>query len=182
VRRFGLSAYELIQRAKGIDSRPIVTEHEAKSISKEVTYPKDIRDEALLRQTIEKQSAHIARQLQKQGLTARTIKIKLRWPDFTTLTRQATLDQPADDPRIIAKTAFELFQTVWKSPRAVRLLGVGVSGLDKPPRQIGLWDRDWVKEQVIQDLLAQVKHKFGEELLSRGITKNHGSSGSGNTS
>jgi DNA polymerase-4 len=171
MRRFGKNGYELAQRARGIDNRPIVIEHEAKSISQEVTYPKDIRDETQLRQTLEKQSDHIARQLQKQGLTARTVKIKLRWPDFTTLTRQTTLAQPSDDGGMIANAALKLFKMVWKPPRAVRLLGVGVSGLDTPPRQIGLWDRDWEKERKIQDLLAQVHEKYGEEILSRGMPR-----------
>jgi DNA polymerase-4 len=169
IRRFGKSGYELAQRAKGIDNSPIVTEHEAKSISQEVTYPQDIRDEKRLVETIEKQSGHIARQLQKGGLTARTVKIKVRWPDFTTLTRQTTLVQPTDDSSVIADTALKLFKAVWVHPKAVRLLGVGVSGLDSPPRQIGLWDRDWEKERKIQDLLAHVHEKFGEDSLSRGI-------------
>jgi len=171
MRRFGKNGYELAQRAKGIDNAPIVTEHEAKSISQEVTYPKDVSDEIHLRQTIERQSDHIASQLQKQGLTARTVKIKLRWPDFTTLTRQTTLSQPTNEGPTIAKTALKLFRGVWKRRRAVRLLGVGVSGLDSPPRQIGLWDRDWEKERKIQDLLAQVHEKFGEDLLWRGLAK-----------
>jgi DNA polymerase-4 len=171
MRRFGKNGYELAQRAKGIDNRPIVLEHEAKSISQEVTYPKDIRDETRLRQTLEKQSDHIARHLQRKGLTARTVKIKLRWPDFTTLTRQTTLGQPTDDGKTILNAALKLFKATWKPPRAVRLLGVGVSGLDTPPRQIGLWDRDWEKEQKIQDLLLQVHEKFGGEILSRGLPK-----------
>jgi DNA polymerase-4 len=169
LRRFGKNGYELARRAKGIDKRSIVLEHDAKSISKEVTYPKDIRDESILRDTIERQSAHVARQLQKQGLIARTVRIKVRWPDFTTLTRQTTLSQPADDGIIIAKEALKLFRTVWDPTRSVRLLGVGVSGLDSPPRQIGLWDRDWEKERKIQDLLDQVHDRFGEDVLSRGI-------------
>jgi hypothetical protein len=61
---------------------------------------------------------------------------------------------------------------------AVRLLGVGVSGLDSPPRQIGLWDRDWEKERKIQDLLAHVHEKFGEDTLSRGIIMDDGALGS----
>ncbi len=171
MRRFGKNGYELARRAKGIDNRPIVTEHEAKSISQEVTYPKDVRDEVQLCQTLEKQSENIARQLRKQGLTARTVKIKLRWPDFTTLTRQTTLGQPTDDDETISKNALKLFKRVWKRRRAVRLLGVGVSGLDSPPRQIGLWDADWEKEQRLRDVLAHVHKKYGNDILSRGMPK-----------
>ncbi len=169
MRRFGKNGYELAQRARGIDKRPIVLSHEVKSISQEVTYAKDIRDENQLRETLERQSDHIAKQLHRQGLTARTVKIKVRWPDFTTLTRQTTLGQPTNDGGEITKAALKLFRTVWKRPRAVRLLGVGVTGLDSPPRQIGLWDKDWEKERKIQDLLTQVHEKYGEDILSRGI-------------
>jgi DNA polymerase-4 len=169
LRRFGKHGYDLSRRAKGIDNRPIVTEHEAKSISKEVTYPKDVRDGAVLRKTLGKQSENIARQLAKKGLTARTVKIKIRWPDFTTLTRQTTLGQPTTESDTINKAALQLFDKVWRRGRAVRLLGVGVSGLESPPVQIGLWDVDWEKEHKIQDILAEVQEKYGGQSLRRGL-------------
>jgi DNA polymerase-4 len=168
MRRFGKNGYDLVQRAKGIDNRPISTEHEAKSISQEVTFARDVRDEAKLQGTLENQSHHVARQLGKQGLTARTVKIKLRWPDFTTLTRQTTFSQPTDDGEVVAKAALKMFKDLWAPGRAVRLLGVGVSGLDAPPKQIGLWDEDWQKEQKIQDILAEVHERFGNDALRRG--------------
>jgi len=169
LRRFGKHGFDLSRRAKGIDNRPIVTEHEAKSISKEVTYPQDVRDEAVLRQTLGKQSENIARQLEKKGLTARTVKIKIRWPDFTTFTRQITLGQPTAESKTINQAALKLFKNVWRRGRAVRLLGVGVSGLESPPVQIGLWDVDWEKEYKIQDILAEVQEKFGGQSLRRGL-------------
>jgi DNA polymerase-4 len=169
IRRYGKNGYDLGQRAKGIDNSPITTEHETKSISQEVTYARDVRDETRLHQTLNRQSEFIAQQLQKQGLTARTVKLKLRWPNFTTLTRQTTLRQPTTDGNTIAQAALELFKSVWAGGRAVRLLGVGVSGLDSPPKQIGLWDVDWEKEYKIQDLLAEVHDRFGEDALRRGV-------------
>ena len=169
VQRFGKNGYDLSQRARGIDNRPITTEHETKSISQEVTFPKDVQDSAVLIQTLESHSQNIAHQLQKQGLTARTIKIKLRWPDFTTLTRQITLGQSTNDGDIIIKHVLELFANLWSHGRAVRLLGVGTSGFDSPHRQIGLWDVDWESERKIQDLFTEVHQKFGEDLLTRGI-------------
>ncbi len=169
VRQFGKNGYELSLRARGIDPRPIITEHEAKSISQEVTYPKDVANPQVLHRTLEKQSQHIAEKLQRQKLHARTIKIKLRWPDFTTITRQTTLEAPTREAQVIAANAVQLFQQVWTPGRPVRLLGVGVSGLDSPPRQIGLWDVDWASERKIQDLLAEIQEKYGEEALSRGF-------------
>lgn len=168
VRQFGKNGYELSLRARGIDPRPIVTEHEAKSISQEVTYPQDIANPQELQRTLEEQSQHIARQLQRLGLSARTIKIKLRWPNFETITRQTTLEEPTREAQVIAASAVQLFQALWSPGHPVRLLGVGVSSLDSPPRQIGLWDVDWESERKIQDLLAEIQDKYGEEALSRG--------------
>jgi DNA polymerase-4 len=174
IRLFGKNGYELAQRAKGIDHRPIVTERETKSISQEITFVRDIRDEGQLRQTLQEQSHQIAAQLQKQGITARTVKIKLRWHNFKTLTRQITLSQPTDDGKVISAAANQLFSNVWQRREFVRLLGVGVSGLDTDPKlkdakQIGLWDVDWEKERKVQDILAEVQEKFGNNLLSRGM-------------
>lgn len=170
LRRFGKSGYDLINRARGIDDRPIVTEHETKSISQESTYAKDTRDESVLLQTLEKQSHQVARRLRKKGFTSKIVKIKLRWPDFTTLTRQLTLGQPTADEDEILEAAVKLFRGVWSPGKAVRLLGVGVSGLDSDkPKQIGLWDVDWVKEHIIQDILAEVHQKHGEDAIMRGI-------------
>ena len=169
MRRFGKVGFDLFQRAKGIDNRPIETSHEAKSISQETTFSRDISDGKKLLQTLQSQSENVAQQLQKQQLIARTVKIKLRWPDFTTLTRQITLSQPTDDGNVIAKTASTLFKKEWSQGHAVRLLGVGVSGLDHPARQIGLWDLDWQKEERLRGVIRDIKERFGEDILSQGV-------------
>lgn len=168
VRHFGKVGYDLSQRARGIDTRPIITEHETKSISQEVTYATDIRDENKLIETLERQSSHLARQLVKQGLAARTVKIKLRWPNFDTLTRQTTLETPTIESEVIARTSRDLFRQVWQKGKAVRLLGVGVSGLEAPSKQLGLWDVDWEKEQRIREVMNEIQERFGEKSLSRG--------------
>jgi len=173
VRRFGKNGYDLSLRAKGIDNRPIVLEHETKSISQEITYAVDVRDGEKLHQTLRRQAQSVAQQLQKQNLTARTVKIKLRWPDFTTLTRQITLGSPFDNAEIIARHAIELFEKEWQQVNCqpVRLIGVGVSGLESPPQQIGLWDRDWQKDEKLQQAIKDLQARFGEQVLSRGMTK-----------
>ncbi len=169
MRRFGKVGYDLSQRALGIDNHPVITEHKAKSISQEATYARDIATETTLLDTLSRQSRHLSAQLSRQGLTARTVKIKLRWPNFETLTRQITLDHPTDQPDIIFKAARDLFHNVWHRGERVRLLGVGVTGFDASSRQLGLWDPEWRKEEKIQDLLAEVKERYGEEVLRRGM-------------
>jgi DNA polymerase-4 len=169
MRRFGMMGFDLSQRARGIDTRPVITEHEAKSISKEVTYSRDIDSEETLLDTLNRQSHHLASQLARQGLTARTVKIKLRWPNFDTLTRQKSLTSPTDHKDVIYNAAKSLFYSIWQSGKRVRLLGTGVSGLDIPSRQLELWDPEWQKEEKIQDLLAEVKERYGGEYLKRGF-------------
>ena len=166
--RFGKVGLDLSRRAHGIDNRPVITEHEAKSISQEVTFSKDVDTESTLLDTLSTQSHHLAGQLKRQNLTARTVKIKLRWPDFETLTRQMTLDEPTDQSGVIFNAANSLFKRVWRRGKYVRLLGVGVTGFDTPSRQLKLWDPDWKKEEKIQDLLAEVKERYGKEVLRRG--------------
>jgi DNA polymerase IV len=94
IRLFGENGRDLSRHAKGIDNRPIVTERETKSISQEVTFSVDVQSDKVLEKTVREQSAEVARQLRRENLAGRTIKLKIRWPDFTTLTRQTTLSNP----------------------------------------------------------------------------------------
>jgi len=169
IKRFGKIGHDLSQRAKGIDQRPLVTHREVKSISQEVTYSKDTRDGEKLRKTLARQAQGIAKQLQRKNITARTVKIKVRWPDFSMLTRQQTLPQATNDDDMIEKAAVQLFETIWQPGNTVRLLGLGVSGLENPPQQIGLWDLDWEKEHQLQNTIAKLREKFGDDVLSRGL-------------
>jgi len=168
VRLFGENGRDLSRHAKGIDDRPIETERETKSISQEVTFSVDVRDDKVLEKTIREQSAEVARQLRKNNLAGKTIKLKIRWPDFTTLTRQTTLNSPIDQDDEIAKNALELMKSVRKSNQAVRLIGVGVSGLGEPVRQLGLWDFDSERSRKVQEVLDALQEKYGKEVIKRG--------------
>ncbi len=139
-RRFGAHGAELARHARGLDDRPIVTEREAKSISKETTFARDERSQSVLAETIRALAAQVADKLRREGLGGGTVKLKLRWEDFTTLTRQQTLTHPTDDAALIGATARRLLEQVWEPGRAARLVGVGVSGLGAPLRQLTLWE------------------------------------------
>src|SRR5215216_2538584 len=165
MRLFGENGRDLARHSKGIDDRPVVTEHETKSISQEVTFSKDVRDDKALEETLREQSVEVARQLRENNLAGKTIKLKIRWPDFTTLTRQTTLDNPTDQHQVILKAALELLNAVRKSNQPVRLIGVGVTGLGEPIRQLGLWDIDHEKARKIQDLLDALQEKYGKNVI-----------------
>ena len=173
LQRFGQVGYEITRRARGIDTRPIVTERETKSISQETTFSKDTRDKRELQQVLRKLSLKVCDRLQKSGLVARTVKIKLRWSDFTTLTRQVTLQTHTNESHVFVSAAEKLFNEHWED-RPLRLIGMGVSGLEPAKQQIGLWDQDWEKERHVEDALAEIKSRFGEDVIRRGVKKQQG--------
>jgi DNA polymerase-4 len=168
IRLFGENGRDLARHSKGIDDRPIVTEHETKSISQEITFSKDVRNDKALEDTLREQAVEIARQLRKNNLAGKTIKLKIRWPDFTTLTRQTTLNDPTDQADVIEKSALELMKSVRASNQPVRLIGVGVSGLGPPIRQLGLWDVGTERSRKLQDVLDQLQEKYGKDIIQRG--------------
>ena len=137
---FGENGRDLWQHANGIDERPIVTEYETKSVSQETTFNVDISDEKTLEKTLHEQASDVAKQLKRSDLAGKTVKIKIRWTDFTTLTRQTTLPTSTSDGEEIFQAAVKLMKAVRKPNQAVRLIGVGVSGIGAPIRQLGLWD------------------------------------------
>lgn len=167
IRLFGENGRELSRHAKGIDARPVVTERETKSISQEITFSRDVRDDKMLEKTVREQSAEVARQLRKNELAGSTIKLKIRWPDFTTLTRQKTLNHRTDQEDEITKAALELLRSVRKSNQLVRLIGVGVSGLGAPIRQLGLWDVDNEKSRKLQEAVDVLREKYGDNVIQK---------------
>ncbi|HCR70667.1 MAG TPA: DNA polymerase IV, partial [Anaerolineae bacterium] len=134
---FGEHGRDLWLHAQGIDERPIVTEYETKSVSQETTFNVDISDEKSLEKTLREQSFDVAKQLKRSDLAGKTVKIKIRWTDFTTLTRQTTLPTSTNDGDEIFQAAVQLMKAVRKPNQAVRLIGVGVSGIGAPIRQLG---------------------------------------------
>ncbi len=168
VNKFGKNGYDLVRHARGIDDRPVVTEHDVKSISEEVTFDHDIQDEEILLATLRSLSEGVGKSLRKENLAGTTFRLKLRWPDFTTLTRQVTVTQPVDQDRVIYEAAKGLFYRVWRHGRAVRLLGVGVSGLNQGVRQLTLWDSTETKERRLLDALDILHRKFGDKSVEMG--------------
>jgi DNA polymerase-4 len=168
IRLFGENGRDLARHAKGIDERPITTERETKSISQEITFSRDVRDDKVLQETLQEMSAEVGEQLRRNNLAGKTIKLKIRWPDFTTLTRQTTLNHPTDQEDEIAKSALELLRSVRKPKQAVRLIGVGVSGLGQPVRQLGLWDMDSERARRLQNVMDELQEKYGKGAIKRG--------------
>jgi DNA polymerase-4 len=164
-RRFGRSGFEMVLRARGIDDRPLETSRETKSISQETTFARDIRDEHTLKRTLLRLSEGVGRRLRREGLAGTTVKIKLRWEDFTTLTRQVTLPQPSNLDHEIYAAALDLFNSNWPPGRPVRLLGVGVSGLGPPVRQLSFWDQDTEKMRRLNSAIDHLREIYGHRVI-----------------
>ncbi|WP_323794265.1 DNA polymerase IV, partial [Nocardioides sp.] len=118
------------------DDRPVVAEREAKSVSVEGTYETDLTDRRLMEGLLTRQAGEVATRLRAQGLSGRTVTIKVRAHDFTTLTRSSTLPEPTDSSATISRLARGLLADLDTSG-GVRLLGVGVSGL-----------ADWIQDDL----------------------------------
>jgi DNA polymerase IV len=114
--------------ARAEDDRAVVTDRGVKSVSHEETFERDLTDLDVLGREIDSMAAKVGRRLQASAHSGRTVTLKLRRYDFTTLTRSQTLPQPTDDPRQIASIARRLL-TDAGAGGGLRLLGVGVSGL-----------------------------------------------------
>ena len=137
---FGKHGAAMALRARGVDDSPLVTWHETRSISQEVTFNRDVADVQRLQSRLCEQAGEISRQLHELATGAGTVRLKLRWSDFTTLTRQLTLPQPTDREDEIYQAALLLLNRCWTPGRPVRLVGLGVSGLKAPGQQLSLWD------------------------------------------
>jgi DNA polymerase-4 len=141
--RFGQQGVSMARQAGGIDERPVVTQHEVKSISQETTFSRDLDDAEALRRQLWRLSQGVARRLQRAELAAGTVALKLRYADFSTLTRQTTLPVPSDDERVIYRTALALLRRAWQQGWPVRLLGVAGRHLSPPVGQLPLlFDKD----------------------------------------
>jgi DNA polymerase-4 len=165
-RIFGKNGYFLSIHARGIDEGSIITSRETKSISQEVTFAVDITDRDELFRTMRTQSEQVGKKLRADHLVGSTIKIKLRWSNFTTITRQSKLAMPTDLDSEIAQAALRLFEKNWVPGKPVRLIGVGVSGLSTSFHQLSLWDQTLPakheKERNLKKALDELHSKFGD--------------------
>ncbi len=124
-RAHGASLYRM---ALGHDDRPVVAERDAKSVSVEDTFDVDLHDRLRIRLEVERLAERCVARLRASGHSGRTIVLKVRRYDFSTLTRSETLRGPTDDPLVVREAAERLLELV-DTTGGVRLLGVGVSGL-----------------------------------------------------
>jgi DNA polymerase-4 len=168
VRQFGQVGREMSRNARGIDDRPVTVERAARSISSETTFERDVTDPEILRETLRRLSEEVAHSLRHKGLCAGTVRLKIRWEDFSTHTRQASLMQPTDQDGVIFETVKRLMDGVWMNDRRpVRLVGVGAAKLAERAHQLGLWDTPNQKERRLLSALDELRERFGDDVVKR---------------
>ena len=166
---FGRYTTRVRERAAGIDERPVIADHEEKSISAEDTFFQDIGAPARLQTELTRLADRTCTRLRKKSLTAACVTVKIRRKDFTTFTRQKRLSPATNDTRAITKVASALL-TAWLSenPGAkIRLLGVGVSQLAESD-QLDLFTAATANAATPLDTtLDAIRQKFGPKALTR---------------
>ena len=167
IQLFGKYGHDLYLRSQGIDKRPIATSHGIKSVSHETTFAQDVIEKAELRRVLLRLSDKVARRLRKANLCGNTVRLKLRWADFATITRQSTLPHATDQNSEIYNAVWELFLGAWHPSHAVRLIGVGVSGLGPPVRQLSLWEDDFRKEARLLSAVDELRNRYGDKIVIR---------------
>lgn len=135
----GNQTESLQERAAGIDGREVSADHgPPKSISQEWTFNTDVADAEILEEQLQKMCQRVAQSLQKRNLVAHTVTVKFRWADFTTYTRQRSVEVGFDDVETLTMIATAVWQEHWPPDKKLRLLGAGVSKLNQPEiKQLG---------------------------------------------
>jgi len=138
-RKFGEHGLHLHRLANGVDDREVEPEHEAKSIGHEDTYDEDIRDMGDILKELLCLAHRVSSRLRSKGFRGRTITLKVKYRDFTMVTRAVTLSSATDDGGEIYRNAIVLLRKTEAGTRPIRLLGISLSGFAEEPGREAVW-------------------------------------------
>lgn len=168
---FGQHGESMRRRAKGIDNTPIYPESgDPKSVSNEMTFHEDQDDQGNLLKILRGLSEKVGSRLRKAELAGSVVQIKIRYSDFSTFTRQTSMKECTNLDQEIFNEAQDLFLKHWIAGRPVRLLGVGVSTLEKPHRQLSLWEDQGNKKEELTKAVDGLRERFGKDIIKRADT------------
>ena len=167
---FGRFTRRMLDKASGIDDRPVETGGKSKSISAEETFDQDLLELPEMLEQLSLISIRTARRLAAKELQATTVSVKIRDREFRTVTRQHSFSPATQSVDILEQTARHLLEQ-WRAEHpysAVRLLGVGVSGLE-PARQMDLFASEvQTSSSQVQELIKEVRQRYGSKALRKG--------------
>ena len=147
------------------DDRPVVVDQRAKSIGHEETFPRDLTDPVPLGRELIRMVDAVATRLHTAAVVGKTITVKVKYADFTTITRSATLPEPTDRANVIRSTAERLLAKVDLEP-GVRLLGVSVSQLGEPvAEQLSRDDAGGPGRNEADDVVEAIRDRFGGDAI-----------------
>jgi DNA polymerase-4 len=167
---FGEVGRHLWRLANGLDGRAVTPDEEARSVSTETTFPRDIGGRAVLRAWLLDLVEQLGQRLRRAGLRGRTVQLKARSSGFRTWTRSRTLPDPTDATDDLWKAAADLFDRhVSDAWLPLRLLGVGASGLVKAgPVQCDLFDgARQAKQRSLDQAVDAIRARFGPGAIRR---------------
>ncbi len=168
---FGTSGELLRSYASGIDDRKVELPGAAKSISRETTFGKDTRDRSLVKATLCYLGERVGSNLRQQGKQARCVTLKLRYADFTTITRSQTLTQASDTDRTISDIGLKLLsKALAQEKQPIRLIGIGVSNLTEPARQLDMLDSSAQRLEKLNKTIDRIRKKYGFTAIQTGRT------------
>jgi DNA polymerase-4 len=169
--RLGEHGEHFWRLARGIDERPVVPDSEAHSVGAEQTFEQDLEPADAVRAVLLAQVDRVARRLRRHGLAARTVTVKIRYGDFQTITRSATLPAATDRTDLLAEQASTLFRRWARGGfQPVRLIGVSTSGLGAAGGGQQSLFRDPADERGrrLDRATDAVRNRFGPDAIRRG--------------
>ncbi|HQZ64212.1 MAG TPA: DNA polymerase IV [Planctomycetaceae bacterium] len=173
---FGQHGEHFWQLARGIDNREVIADREAKSISHETTFAEDIRDMDVLRAWLMELTEQVARRLRSHEIQGRTVHLKVRYSNFDTYTRSKSVSPATNATNQLWSMALQLLTSELPDrPLVVRLLGMGVSNLQKQrPVQQSLFAEEQDEKDTRLDQVADtIRNRFGSASLRRASTVQH---------
>ncbi len=170
IKLFGTAGDHLYQLARGEDDRPVETAVEAKSIGHEDTFERDLWERERMHQALLDLAERVATRLRRKGLTGFTLTLKIRYSDFTTVTRSRTLSSGLDHAMDIYRIAVEMLDKVVSGQQAIRLLGISLSRLQNTVAGQGeLFGAEDRSRQVALDKAVDgLRQRYGVDGIRRG--------------
>jgi len=167
IQRFGVIGERLHEMGLGIDHRPVIPfdeEEDPKSVSHSVTLEKDTSELEALEKVLLQLSERVSRRMRRDSLYGKRVTLTVRYSDFYTFTKQKTLSQSINSGNDIFRQGLEIFRSI-SHPKPIRLLGIGMSLLEKEWSQLGLFDRREKKDHLLK-AMDQVNDRFGDWTLT----------------
>lgn len=167
--RFGKQGDHIYRLANGLDKREVISDAKAKSISSESTFIEDISNKETLIAYLSHLTEQVASRLREKNRKGKTVNIKIRFHDFTTIVRSKTLTESTCQTEKIWQAVKGLFNAAMPSGRiAIRLLGVGVSGFNHDSSQQGDLFSEDVKYDELDEVTDEINQRFGKLKIHRG--------------